>query len=50
MIEARRKNLMARKITKQKRGNWTDGGEFQRICSKMATGSDKTIVMSILIA
>src|SRR3990167_308133 len=28
----------------------SDGGEFQRICSKMATGSGKTIVMSMLIA
>lgn len=27
-----------------------DGGEFKRICSKMATGSGKTIVMSMLIA
>lgn len=27
-----------------------DGGEFQRICSKMATGSGKTIVMAMLIA
>jgi len=27
----------------------SDGGEFQRICSKMATGSGKTIVMSMLI-
>lgn len=28
----------------------SDGGEFRRICSKMATGSGKTIVMSLLIA
>lgn len=28
----------------------TDGGEFRRLCSKMATGSGKTIVMSLLIA
>lgn len=28
----------------------SDGGEFQRICSKMATGSGKTIVMAMLIA
>ncbi|MBU4274092.1 MAG: DEAD/DEAH box helicase family protein, partial [Planctomycetes bacterium] len=28
----------------------SDGGEFRRICSKMATGSGKTIVMSMLIA
>lgn len=28
----------------------SDGGEFERICSKMATGSGKTIVMSMLIA
>ncbi len=28
----------------------SDGGEFKRICSKMATGSGKTIVMSMLIA
>lgn len=27
-----------------------DGGDFQRICSKMATGSGKTVVMSMLIA
>jgi type III restriction enzyme len=27
-----------------------DGGEFQRLCSKMATGSGKTILMSMLIA
>lgn len=27
-----------------------DGGDFQRICSKMATGSGKTIVMAMLIA
>ncbi|MFQ5715213.1 MAG: BPTD_3080 family restriction endonuclease [Candidatus Scalinduaceae bacterium] len=27
----------------------TDGGPFQRICSKMATGSGKTIVMTMLI-
>lgn len=27
-----------------------DGSEFQRICSKMATGSGKTIVMAMLIA
>lgn len=28
----------------------SDGGEFARICSKMATGSGKTIVMAMLIA
>ena len=28
----------------------SDGGEFQRICSKMATGSGKTVVMAMLIA
>ena len=28
----------------------SDGGEFKRICSKMATGSGKTIVMTMLIA
>lgn len=28
----------------------SDGGPFQRICSKMATGSGKTILMSMLIA
>lgn len=28
----------------------SDGGEFRRLCSKMATGSGKTIVMSLLIA
>jgi type III restriction enzyme len=28
----------------------TDGGPFRRLCSKMATGSGKTIVMSMLIA
>ncbi len=28
----------------------SDGGEFARICSKMATGSGKTIVMALLIA
>jgi type III restriction enzyme len=27
-----------------------DGGEFERICSKMATGSGKTVVMAMLIA
>ncbi len=27
-----------------------DGGEFTRLCSKMATGSGKTIVMAMLIA
>ena len=27
-----------------------DGGELQRVCSKMATGSGKTIVMAMLIA
>lgn len=27
-----------------------DGGEFRRLCSKMATGSGKTIVMAMLIA
>jgi len=28
----------------------SDGGEFQRICAKMATGSGKTVVMAMLIA
>jgi type III restriction enzyme len=28
----------------------TDGGEFTRLCCKMATGSGKTIVMAMLIA
>jgi type III restriction enzyme len=28
----------------------SDGGLFQRICSKMATGSGKTVVMAMLIA
>ncbi len=28
----------------------TDGGNFPRLCSKMATGSGKTIVMAMLIA
>jgi len=28
----------------------TDGGAFQRVCSKMATGSGKTVVMAMLIA
>lgn len=28
----------------------SDGGTFQRICSKMATGSGKTIVMAMLVA
>lgn len=28
----------------------SDGGEFVRLCSKMATGSGKTIVMAMLIA
>ena len=28
----------------------SDGGDFQRICSKMATGTGKTIVMAMLIA
>src|SRR5208282_3680465 len=28
----------------------SDGGDFARICSKMATGSGKTIVMAMLIA
>jgi type III restriction enzyme len=28
----------------------SDGGEFTRLCSKMATGSGKTIVMAMLIA
>jgi type III restriction enzyme len=28
----------------------SDGGDFQRICAKMATGTGKTIVMSMLIA
>ena len=27
-----------------------DGSSFQRLCSKMATGSGKTIVMAMLIA
>jgi len=28
----------------------TDGGKFSRVCSKMATGSGKTVVMAMLIA
>lgn len=28
----------------------SDGGAFQRLCSKMATGSGKTVVMAMLIA
>ncbi|MGH2499376.1 MAG: BPTD_3080 family restriction endonuclease [Candidatus Limnocylindria bacterium] len=28
----------------------SDGGEFQRLCAKMATGSGKTVVMAMLIA
>lgn len=28
----------------------SDGGPFDRLCSKMATGSGKTIVMAMLIA
>ncbi len=28
----------------------SDGGEFERLCSKMATGSGKTVVMAMLIA
>src|SRR6266849_3942698 len=28
----------------------SDGGEFRRLCSKMATGSGKTIVMAMVIA
>ena len=28
----------------------TDGGEFRRICSKMATGTGKTVVMAMVIA
>ncbi len=28
----------------------SDGGDFRRLCSKMATGSGKTIVMAMLIA
>ena len=28
----------------------SDGGEFQRLCSKMATGTGKTVVMAMLIA
>ncbi|MCX6819623.1 MAG: DEAD/DEAH box helicase family protein [Candidatus Aenigmarchaeota archaeon] len=28
----------------------SDGSEFQRLCSKMATGSGKTVVMAMLIA
>jgi len=28
----------------------SDGGSFQRLCSKMATGSGKTIVMAMLVA
>ena len=28
----------------------SDGGPFQRLCSKMATGSGKTLVMAMLIA
>ena len=28
----------------------SDGGEFQRLCAKMATGSGKTVVMAMVIA
>ena len=28
----------------------SDGGDFQRVCTKMATGSGKTVVMAMLIA
>ncbi len=28
----------------------SDGGDFQRLCSKMATGTGKTVVMAMLIA
>ena len=28
----------------------SDGGDFQRVCAKMATGSGKTVVMAMLIA
>lgn len=28
----------------------SDGGKFQRLCSKMATGTGKTVVMALLIA
>ena len=28
----------------------SDGGPFQRLCAKMATGSGKTVVMAIVIA
>ena len=28
----------------------SDGGEFQRLCAKMATGTGKTVVMAMLIA
>jgi type III restriction enzyme len=28
----------------------SDGGDFQRVCAKMATGSGKTIVMAMVIA
>jgi type III restriction enzyme len=28
----------------------SDGGEFQRLCTKMATGTGKTVVMAMLIA
>ncbi len=28
----------------------SDGGSFSRLCSKMATGSGKTVVMAMLIA
>ena len=28
----------------------TDGGSFERLCAKMATGSGKTVVMAMLIA
>ena len=35
---------------KQGIGIPTDGGPFQRLCSKMATGSGKTIVMAMLVA
>ncbi len=28
----------------------SDGGDFQRVCAKMATGSGKTVVMAMLVA
>jgi type III restriction enzyme len=28
----------------------SDGGEFRRLCAKMATGSGKTIVMAMVLA